>query len=64
MHVAVNKMFSESETEFVDPTINKAGDFKALLDFANTSESNRQIDIAAKYHLERISKFEDNIAAW
>ncbi|KAL2919158.1 hypothetical protein HK105_201433 [Polyrhizophydium stewartii] len=59
MHVAINKVFSEREAEFVDPTINRSADFKALKEFADASELNCQPSIAAKYHLERVAKYEE-----
>ncbi|KAJ3279301.1 Cilia- and flagella-associated protein 70, partial [Blyttiomyces sp. JEL0837] len=64
MHIAINKMFSEPESAFIDPTISKTADFSLLKKFADESEFDCQIHNASIYHQERIAKFEDSMQAW
>lgn len=39
-------------------------DIEVLKDFATVAEENGQIDVAEKFHLDRISKYEDEMDVW
>ncbi|KAI8929249.1 hypothetical protein BC831DRAFT_6458 [Entophlyctis helioformis] len=64
MHISINKIFSEKDVDFVDPTINRSADFGALKEFADAAELNRQPNIAAMYHQERVAKYNESLSAW
>ncbi|KAJ3196420.1 Cilia- and flagella-associated protein 70 [Irineochytrium annulatum] len=64
MHVAINKMFRDKETAFVDPTVSRTADFALLKKFADQAEEDHNTPIAATYHLERVAKYEDSTQAW
>jgi hypothetical protein len=64
MHLAINKMLSDKDHAFTDPTLGRTADFESLKEFADTAEYNFQIRKAFDYHQERVAKFEDKKDAW
>ncbi|KAJ8327947.1 hypothetical protein QVD99_006319 [Batrachochytrium dendrobatidis] len=64
MHVAINQIFSKREPKFVDPAMDRLADFHSLKEFADVAEFNGKYSISARYHLERVAKYEDTISAW
>ncbi|KAI9363935.1 hypothetical protein DFJ73DRAFT_810162 [Zopfochytrium polystomum] len=64
MHIAINKMFKDTDDAFIDPSVSRTADFKHLKLFADRAEFENSLQIAASYHLERIAKFGDSMQAW
>ncbi|KAJ3075167.1 Cilia- and flagella-associated protein 70 [Podochytrium sp. JEL0797] len=64
MHISIHKMFKDVDTAFIDPSVLRTADFTMLKSFADQSELDHDVSVAATYHLERIAKYEDSLQTW
>ncbi|KAJ3142013.1 Cilia- and flagella-associated protein 70 [Physocladia obscura] len=64
MHVSIHTIFKNVDSAFIDPTVLRTADLVMLKKFADQSELDNEISIAATYHQERIAKYEDCLQTW
>ncbi|KAI9339399.1 hypothetical protein BDR26DRAFT_837865 [Obelidium mucronatum] len=64
MHISIHKMFKDVDSAFIDPAVLRTADFTMLKSFADQSELDHDVAVAATYHQERIAKYEDSLQTW
>ncbi|KAI9204949.1 uncharacterized protein BJ171DRAFT_423701, partial [Polychytrium aggregatum] len=64
MHISTAQMFKNRVALAEDPTISRTADFNSLKSFADREETERNLHVAALYHQERVSKYEESMQAW